>query len=523
MSEHQQTQQSKNTESSSQRRTIPASQNQILNPAYIIQRARINPKSLIPADFLQLQRTIGNRAVGRLLSEIRNPSMVQQVPIQMQEIPEEDEPLQGKMIETVQRQEVPEEEKPIQGKMIGTIQRQEIPEEEESFQIKRGNSTGMPDNLKAGVESLSGIDMSDVRVHYNSLKPAEVGALAYTQGTDTHVAPGQERHLPHEAWHVVQQTGKIKRRVEPQSKTSNVMQAKFKLSNDGRIVTEQMLKAAGMSYGLLESFRQMELEQGTSTVSVTNMQQLTEILQKRYGRDAKGAIRSDQTMLQKKMVDLCKDRIISKFSQDPEIVSEYFDTVDMCAGHSAAWDKDPVGTMHLWEGLTAWDGTTTMDEAFKQQVFYHMQIAMKEQLREDPQSQREEEETKRDRYAALEALLLPSQEASGNQAKSLPESTCKYTKGDSFESIAHSALKVLENMPSGNYAIETDNHAMRITWHQDNKILFDPAAGIVPIRTRQGAVTGLAEGARHGWEDFELEESRGMCPEDGEWHIRKIS
>ena len=63
----------------------------------------------------------------------------------------------------------------------------------------------MPDNLKAGVESLSGIDMSDVRVHYNSDKPSKVGALAYTQGTNIHVASGQEKHLPHEAWHVVQQ------------------------------------------------------------------------------------------------------------------------------------------------------------------------------------------------------------------------------------------------------------------------------------------------------------------------------
>ena len=99
---------------------------------------------------------------------------------------------------------VPKEEEPIQGKIIGTIQRQEIPEEE-PLQKKSENNTGMPDNLKAGVESLSGIDMSDVRVHYNSSKPAEVGALAYTQGTNIHVAPGQERHLPHEAWHVVQQ------------------------------------------------------------------------------------------------------------------------------------------------------------------------------------------------------------------------------------------------------------------------------------------------------------------------------
>ena len=69
----------------------------------------------------------------------------------------------------------------------------------------RLNNTGMPDNLKSGIESLSGFSMDDVRVHYNSSKPATVQALAYTQGTDIHVAPGQEKHLPHEAWHVAQQ------------------------------------------------------------------------------------------------------------------------------------------------------------------------------------------------------------------------------------------------------------------------------------------------------------------------------
>ena len=69
----------------------------------------------------------------------------------------------------------------------------------------RPNNTGMPDDLKAGIESLSGFSMDDVRVHYNSPKPATVQALAYTQGTDIHVAPGQEKHLPHEAWHVAQQ------------------------------------------------------------------------------------------------------------------------------------------------------------------------------------------------------------------------------------------------------------------------------------------------------------------------------
>ena len=67
------------------------------------------------------------------------------------------------------------------------------------------NRTGMPDGLKAGVESLSGMDLSDVRVSFNSEKPAQLNALAYAQGNEIHLAPGQERHLPHEAWHVVQQ------------------------------------------------------------------------------------------------------------------------------------------------------------------------------------------------------------------------------------------------------------------------------------------------------------------------------
>lgn len=65
--------------------------------------------------------------------------------------------------------------------------------------------TSLPAHLQSGVETLSGLAMDDVQVHYNSDKPAQVQALAYTQGTDIYVAPGQERHLAHEAWHVVQQ------------------------------------------------------------------------------------------------------------------------------------------------------------------------------------------------------------------------------------------------------------------------------------------------------------------------------
>lgn len=70
---------------------------------------------------------------------------------------------------------------------------------------ERPNRTGLPDNLKAGIENLSGYSMDDVKVHYNSGKPATLQAHAYAQGTDIHLAPGQEKQLPHEAWHVVQQ------------------------------------------------------------------------------------------------------------------------------------------------------------------------------------------------------------------------------------------------------------------------------------------------------------------------------
>lgn len=80
----------------------------------------------------------------------------------------------------------------------------------------RANRTGMPDYIKNGMESLSGFRMDHVRVHYNSERPAQFQALAYTQGSDIHIAPGQEKHLPHEAWHVVQQ---MQGRVRP---TANI-------------------------------------------------------------------------------------------------------------------------------------------------------------------------------------------------------------------------------------------------------------------------------------------------------------
>jgi hypothetical protein len=82
--------------------------------------------------------------------------------------------------------------------------------------------SGLPAPLKAGVEGLSGLAMDDVRVHRNSPEPAKLGALAYARGSDIHLGPGQERHLPHEAWHVVQQKqGRVRPTVQMKSVAVN--------------------------------------------------------------------------------------------------------------------------------------------------------------------------------------------------------------------------------------------------------------------------------------------------------------
>lgn len=67
------------------------------------------------------------------------------------------------------------------------------------------NTTGIPDKMKQQFESYSGMSFDGVQVHYNSDKPRQMQALAYTQADHIYVAPGQERHLGHELGHIVQQ------------------------------------------------------------------------------------------------------------------------------------------------------------------------------------------------------------------------------------------------------------------------------------------------------------------------------
>lgn len=104
--------------------------------------------------------------------------------------------------------------------------------------VKKPNNTGIPDDLKTSIEQLSGYSLDDVKVHYNSAKPALLGAYAYAEGTNIYVGPGQEKHLAHEIWHVVQQK-------------KGVVKANTQLGNDsGTLVnTEKSLEDQATKMG----------------------------------------------------------------------------------------------------------------------------------------------------------------------------------------------------------------------------------------------------------------------------------
>lgn len=76
----------------------------------------------------------------------------------------------------------------------------------------------MSDNLKAGIEDLSGFAMDDVRV-LTTLR----NRLRYRLPTHKErifmSLPDRNMHLPHEAWHVAQQ---MAGRVEPTTEVSGL-------------------------------------------------------------------------------------------------------------------------------------------------------------------------------------------------------------------------------------------------------------------------------------------------------------
>ncbi len=169
---------------------------------------------------------------------------------------EAEAPVQAKPKEE-KLQAKPKEEK-IQGKAKDELRQRRTADAASSAganpEAATGSASGLPPQLKSGVESLSGMSMDHVQVHYNSAKPAQLNALAYAQGSDIHVGPGQEQHLPHEAWHVVQQAqGRVQ--ATKQLKDGVAINDDKGLEHEADVKGREAMQAAGRGTSTSKSVR----------------------------------------------------------------------------------------------------------------------------------------------------------------------------------------------------------------------------------------------------------------------------
>jgi len=131
------------------------------------------------------------------------------------------------------------------------------------------NRTGLPNQLKSGVENLSGYSMDDVKVHYNSEKPAQLNAHAFAQGSDIHISSGQEKHLAHEAWHVVQQK---QGRVRP----TQQLKGEVEINDDKNLETEadQMGEKAIQMMSFYPAIRSLNPSTNIVQLSVAQLEEV---------------------------------------------------------------------------------------------------------------------------------------------------------------------------------------------------------------------------------------------------------
>ncbi|WP_299605432.1 DUF4157 domain-containing protein [uncultured Aquimarina sp.] len=184
-----------------------------------------------------------------------------------------------------------------------TAQRKKMDSLQKPIQ-KKENNTGLPDKLKSGIESLSGMDMSDTRVHYNSSKPAQLQAHAYAQGNQIHVAPGQEKHLPHEAWHVVQQK---QGRVQPTMQ----MKGNVNINNDAGLEREADVmgaKALQMKTTNSPSFNNLEI----NPVKSKPIQRYQKVIQCAWTTESEGTAQETLTGMDQKIYTVPVNKVYNQ-------------------------------------------------------------------------------------------------------------------------------------------------------------------------------------------------------------------
>jgi hypothetical protein len=210
--------------------------------------------SLNPANILQLQSAIGNRAVTQFLkSSLQQPVQCKVDPIQMMDDLEEEEFIQ-------------EKKDPRTAVYTSGTQ--------------MDDPTKLPQEIQTKMESAFNTDFSDVRVHSNSGKARMVGALAYTQGSSVHFAPGQynpksqsgQRILGHELAHVMQQReGRVQPNTRRKGVAVNDQTALEKEADDMGAKAATAISQPGMG---LQTPVQTNAEVGSGTVQMADDEQI---------------------------------------------------------------------------------------------------------------------------------------------------------------------------------------------------------------------------------------------------------
>ena len=170
---------------------------QPLHPATILQRAKANPRLLTPANMRQLQRTLGNQAVGRLLTKT------------------------GSAQSAIQRQLPPEKEEKLMLKPatpgVGPEGGKVPPKVESAINRARGSGQPLESTVQEQMSHYLGHDFSGVRVHTGSEADTlnqQLSAKAFTTGRDIFFRRGTyypgsssgRELIAHELSHVVQQS-----------------------------------------------------------------------------------------------------------------------------------------------------------------------------------------------------------------------------------------------------------------------------------------------------------------------------
>ncbi|ACL76538.1 DUF4157 domain-containing protein [Ruminiclostridium cellulolyticum] len=162
-----------------------------VDPKNLIRIFLTDPYSVTHEEFSFLQSTIGYRQAVKLLEEGKQSKKMEKAGLINTGV-------KGSLIKK-------EQDSTVNTKPAVVQKKDSVSQESQKDSKGISFNKGLPANLKDGLEKLSGFNLSDISVHTNSDKPEQVGALAYTQGKDIYIAPGQEQHLAHEGWHAVQQ------------------------------------------------------------------------------------------------------------------------------------------------------------------------------------------------------------------------------------------------------------------------------------------------------------------------------